>query len=432
MQSRPKLDPAPRSYPEFITLVRRAARNTEAAPAETTMAQIEAWLLGPAIKENDLQALFQALVWRLVAAGLPLDRVSLHIGTLHPQLFGFGWLWEQQDGFCDEVQVAETMLRSDAYRSNPLFRAFEHGEQVRCNSNDPSVIERFPLLRELARQGITDYLVEPIGGGAYHNAASIATKRPGGFTYEQIASLQRVLALFAVHVERHIAQRIAVNVLDTYLGAAAARKVLQGSIQRGAGEAIDAVIWVSDLRNFTDLTDQLEGANMIVLLNLYFGILAGAVIEHGGEVLKFIGDGLLAVFPLHSTDNSAAAATAALAAARQALAGIAQINRQPPAAVANIPGWQPLRTGIALHEGEVFFGNVGAAARLDFTVIGRAVNAATRVEELCKTLGRSILITEPVARRLGETLEPLGEHTLRGLAKPLAIYSAGPESKAIE
>ena len=431
MQSRAKLDPAPRSYPPAVTLVRRAQRHGESIPNLTTAAAIEEWLLSSAIRENDLLGLFHMFVVRLVTAGLPLERVSLHVGTLHPQLIGFGWVWEQSDGLCDEFQVAEAALRSHAYRLNPLYRVIEYGEKVRCRTADPAAIERFPLVRELASQGITDYLVEPIGGGAYHNAASIATKEPSGFTDAQVVALQRLLALFAIHVERHIALRISVNVLDTYLGAAAGRKVLDGSIQRGAGEAIDAVIWVSDLRNFTDLTDRIGGSDMIALLNFYFGVLAGAVMDHGGEVLKFIGDGLLAVFPLDSVDNGAAAANAALAAAKQGLAGIAQLNRQPPAAIAHIAGWHPLRTGIALHEGEVFFGNVGAPARLDFTVIGRAVNAASRVEGLCKSLGRSTLITEPVARRLGKTMEHLGEHRLRGLATALAIYSADSEMETI-
>lgn len=404
--------------------MRRATRHSESGSTPTSASEIEAWLLRDAIKESDLLQLVHRLAERLAAAGMPVERLSLHVGTLHPQLFGFGWVWERNDGICDEFQVAETVLRSDAYRLNPLFRVIEYGEQVHCKTDDPAAIERFPLIRDMAGQGITDYMVEPIGGGAYHNAASLSTKEPGGFTADQIAALRRVLTLFALHVERHIALRISVNVVDTYLGAAAGRKVLEGSIQRGTGEAIDAVIWISDLRNFTDLIDRLEGADMMRLLNGYFGILVGAVIDHGGEVLKFIGDGLLAVFPLGAANTSEQAAHAALAAAKQALEEIARFNRHPPAALVAVPGWNPLRTGIALHEGEVFFGNVGASARLDFTVIGRAVNAASRVEGLCKTLGRSTLITAPVAQRLGIPLEPLGEHRLRCLSEPLALYSA--------
>lgn len=381
--------------------------------------------MGPAVDELDLLYLFESFAWHLVAAGLPLDRLSLHAGTLHPQLFGFSWTWEKDDGFCDEVRVPEAALQSDSYQKSPLFQVIEYGETFRGRTADTVLAERYPLLHELANKGITDYAVLPIGGGTtYHNAATISTKEPGGFTAEAYSSLQRILGMFALHVERHIALRIAGNVLDTYLGRLAGRQVLDGSIKRGSGDAIRAIIWVSDLRGFTDLTDQLSGEEVTQVLNSYFECLAGTVMDHGGEVLKFIGDGLLAVFPLAATyEKTRNAAHAALAAAEQAVGGIAAINREPPEALQAISGWHPLRTGIALHEGDVFFGNVGAPERLDFTVIGRAVNEASRVEALCKSLGRSILVTEPVARRLDHQLDDLGEHTLRGVAKSVSIFS---------
>lgn len=420
-----KLDPSPRAYSPGVTLVRRAKRGTSAAPKQTSVSEIESWLLGPAADEIDLLFLFEAFAWHLVAACLPLDRLSLHVGTLHPQLFGFSWTWEKDDGYCDEVRVPESALQSDSYLKNPLFRVIEYGETFRGRTADTALAKRYPLLHELAEKGITDYAVLPIGGGTtYHNAATIATKQPGGFTAEEYSSLQRILGLFALHVERHIALRIAGNVLDTYLGRLAGRQVLDGSIKRGSGDAIQAVIWVSDLRGFTDLTDRLSGQEVTQLLNSYFECLAGTVMDHGGEVLKFIGDGLLAVFPLASPyEQDRDAAHAALAAAEQAVERIAAINRQPPESLQAISGWHPLRTGIALHEGDVFFGNVGAPERLDFTVIGRAVNEASRVETLCKSLERSILVTEPVARRLDRKLENLGEHPLRGVAKPVSIFS---------
>ncbi len=163
---------------------------------------------------------------------------------------------------------------------------------------------------------------------------------------------------------------------------------------------------------------------MTSLLNEYFGALAGAVLAHGGEVLKFIGDGLLAVFPVASAyADGREAAHAALAAARQARLAIDALNAEPSEALRAIAGWRPLRTGIALHEGDVFFGNVGAPDRLDFTVIGRAANEASRVEALCKQLERTILVTEPVARRLDRDLEHLGRHPLRGVANPISIFS---------
>ncbi len=428
----PGLDPSPRRYSPSVTLVRRSARGVAAAPERTTVDEIEVWLLGAAVRENDLLPLFESFVWRAVAAGLPLDRASLHVGTLHPELFGFAWNWSRSDGLCDEIRVAQASLESDSYKRNPLYRVLEYGEAFRGDTRDPAVAGAYPLMAELAGEGITDYIAHPIGGGeTYHNAATVATRRAEGFADADVASIERLLRLFALHVERHIVLRIVGNVLDTYLGRAAGGRVLEGSIRRGSGEAIRAVIWISDLRGFTDLSDRLAGPDVTALLNAYFERLAGAVLAAGGEVLKFIGDGLLAVFPLASRyDQDRDAAEAALAAAEEALAAIEALNGEPPASLRDIAGWQPLRTGIALHEGEVFFGNVGAPERLDFTVIGRAVNEASRVEALCKTLGRSILITEPVARRLDRPLDDLGRHPLRGLAQPIALFSPAGSGEA--
>ncbi|MPZ10117.1 MAG: adenylate/guanylate cyclase domain-containing protein [Kiloniellaceae bacterium] len=422
----PRPDPAPRNYPDFVTLLRRAEGGAAAAPAQTSLDETEAWLLAGAIDSDDLLLLFESFIWRLVAAGLPLDRASLHVGTLHPQLFGFAWNWTRSDVFCDEVKVDEASLQTEAYRRNPLYRVIQYGESVRGRVADTETVKRFPLLADLAAQGFSEYLCLPLrAGGTYHNAATAATKQPGGFTDAQFAGLSRLLRLFALHVERHIALRIAGNVLDTYLGSAAGGRVLRGAIKRGSGEAIRAIVWASDLRGFTDLADRLPGSDMTALLNAYFERLVGAVIAHDGEVLKFIGDGLLAVFPYSAFADERAAAGAALAAAEQAVAALEALNADPPPDLARIADWQPLRTGIALHDGEVFFGNVGAPERLDFTVIGRAVNAAARVEALSKTLGRAILLTEPVARRLDQPLDDLGEHPLRGLAQPLRVFSPG-------
>jgi adenylate cyclase len=418
-----RLDPAPRSYAPSVSLLRRATGGPSTAPATTTVEEIEAWLFTDALREDDQLALFESLVWRFVAAGLPLERASLHVGTLHPQLFGFAWNWNRTDGLCDEIKVTEAALQTEAYRRNPLFRVIEFGEAFRANPQDKETAERFPLMADLARQGISEYLAVPLrSGGAYHNAATAATKQADGFSDRQRGDLNRILRVFAMHVERHIALRIAGNVVETYLGAAAGRRVLQGSIKRGAGESIRAVIWMSDLRGFTDLSDRLDEHDMIVVLNAYFERLAGAVMAHDGEVLKFIGDGLLAVFPYAAFGGEREAALASLAAAEEAMEAIERLN-VAPSELAGIEGWRPLKTGIALHDGEVFFGNVGAADRLDFTVIGRAVNAASRVESLSKSVGRSILITAPVARQLDCPLDDLGAHTLRGLSAPVSIYS---------
>jgi len=406
MAAAPPIDPAPRAYPAFVTLMRRAAGGRERAPAACTIADIEAWLLGPALREADMLSLVDRLFWMLRATGLPLDRASLHVGTLHPQLIGFAWNWLLQDGLCDEVKVAAESLRTEAYRRNPLYRVIEFGETVQARPGDAGDAARYPLVAELAKSGFTDYIALPLSGAAYHNAATVATRHDGGFSAEQRAQLDRVLGIFALHVERHIAVLIAQNALGAYLGGLAARRVLSGSIRRGGGEAIRAVIWVSDLRGFTDLSERLAGPDMIALLNAYFEEMAGAVLAQGGEVLKFVGDG-------------------ALAAARDAIARFERLNADPPPALAAIAGWRPLRSGIALHEGEVFFGNIGAPDRLDFTVIGPTVNQASRVEALQKGLNRPVLVTDQVARLLDEKLESLGEHALRGVARKVTIYGLG-------
>ncbi len=421
------IDPAslqdPRSYPEGVTLVKRSARGAGSAPDKVTVAEIEEWLLHGATLENDMLTLLESFIWRMIAAGLPLDRASLHITTLHPQLLGFAWNWRRADILCDEVKVLHSATDSDSFKRNTIARVIETKQTLRRNPQAPEAQAEFPIMIELAELGIHDYLAIPFGGGEYRHIVTFATASPSGFRDTEVDQITHLLRLFALHVERHIAARIAENALNAYLGTVAGVKVLAGSIQRGSGEAIRAIIWVSDLRGFTDLSSRLTGAEMIMLLNAYFETLAGAVLSNGGEVLKFMGDGLLAVFPIGDDNQKTAAATAALRAAQQAVSGLDQLNTLEPPPLNMITGWKPLSGGIALHEGEVFFGNIGAPDRLDFTVIGSAVNEASRVEALQKTLHRNILITEAVARHLDIPLDHLGEHELRGVSAPMAIYS---------
>ncbi|MEO8741551.1 MAG: adenylate/guanylate cyclase domain-containing protein, partial [Casimicrobiaceae bacterium] len=314
-------DPSPRTYPPGVFAIRRSTRGPAVAPPGTDVEAIESWLLHEALREDDMLPLVESLWWRMAAAGLNLDRASLHVGTLHPQLFGFGWNWERADGICDEVRVTEEARSGPSYTRTPLFQAIEHGETFRGGTADPEVATRYPFMAELAQRGFTAYVAMPLSsGGRYHNAATMATRMPGGFRAADLAAVQRLLRVFALHVERHIVLRIARNTLDTYLGATAGGRVLSGSIKRGDGEALRAVVWVSDLRGFTDLTDRLPAPDVIALLNAYFECLTEAVVGRGGQVLKFIGDGLLAVFPFaDDPDQDAAIAGTALDAAEAAL-----------------------------------------------------------------------------------------------------------------
>ena len=416
------IDHAPREYSNTVALLRRSVGGPLAPQRHSETQTVHDWLVGDALAENDLLALFEALNWRLVAAGLPLDRASLHVGTLHPQLFGFSWNWQRDDGICDEIHVPAITLTTDAYRKTPIHDVVEFGQQLSLDLRAADVLERYPLMATLAGQGYTQYLARPLNAGqVFHNAATVATRAPNGFSESELLNLDRALRVFALHVARHSALRISQNVAQTYLGEAAGQRVLDGSIQRGQGEAVKAVIWVSDMRGFTDLADRLSARNMTLVLNAYFDVMASAVLDHGGEILKFMGDGLLSVFALDEFGGVRPAAAAAVMAAQRALLDLDDLNANENALPSAVR-WQPLQTGIALHLGDVFFGNVGAPDRLDFTVIGSAVNAASRVEALSKPLGRSLLITAPVAAHLDLPLEPLGEQDLRGVSQPLAIY----------
>ncbi|MEQ9126550.1 MAG: adenylate/guanylate cyclase domain-containing protein, partial [Alphaproteobacteria bacterium] len=306
------LDPAPRSYPDAVTLWGRKPP-PRPAPRPESAASIETWLLGPALELDVFLDAFHAFVWRLAAAPFDVDRASVHVGTLHPEIYGYAWNWSRLDGLVDEVRVAPDVLETDAYRRNPLYQVIEAGVRVRAVPAEAA--DTVGLMADLAAEGFTDYVALPLNAvGAQHNAATLATRRPGGFSLETLTTLDRLLAIFALHVERHIQQRIAANALAAYLGPAAGAEVLAGSIRRGDGRAIQAVVWCSDLRGFTDLSARLSGPDTTVVLNAYFERLAGAVSTEGGEVLKFVGDGLLAVFPYECAASALAAAKAGLAA----------------------------------------------------------------------------------------------------------------------
>ena len=409
-----------RHYAPFVNVLRRHHRGPACAPDETTLEEACDWLLRDGLRYEDFAKLYEELVWRGIASGAPISRATVHVGTLHPQLSGYSWNFELFDGCVDEIVVDRQASATKSFTLNPLYRVFNHGETVLVVPQDPEDAKRFPLMAELAEQGVTDYIARPLGGGSdYNNGGTIATKQPGGFSDAQYEALTDIFDLFALFIERHIAQQISANVLDTYLGASAGAEVLSGAIQRGAGRRIEAVIWVSDLRGFTDRSERMSEEEVSQMLNLYFGALAGAVMDHGGEVLKFIGDGLLAVFPV--ADDAPGAAARALEAAEASVTAVGKLNDDRPDDLPKAA--LPLNTGIALHLGEVFFGNVGSPSRLDFTVIGRAVNEASRVETLTKEVGRPLLITAPIAKLLDREMEAMGAYSQKGVETPVEVFA---------
>lgn len=425
--ARPSLDPAPRQYAAAVKLTRRAANGPPAAGNEQSPDAIEQWLLYEALQAQDMLTLTEQFCWRLTVAGIPIARLALNVGTLHPQLAGFSWIWEADDDFCDEIRVEMGSLQHPSYTRSPLYRTLEFGETIHGDPRNPELAARYPIMTDLAARGFADYLVAPLtpsGGLQQHRmAVSMASMQEGGLSGANGDVLHRLLRLLALHAARLTAVVVSQNISAAYLGEAAGKQVLEGSIARGTGAPIDAVILVSDLRGFTELSGRLPPDKMLALLNAQFEALVEAIADRGGEVLKFMGDGLLAVFPVEHPGQRRETAAHAFEAAQNALTAVAAFSENPPEALAETEGWRPLRIGLALHAGEVFFGNVGAPDRLDFTVIGPAVNIAARVESMTKELNRPLLVTEPVARLLGAQVEPLGSHLLRGITEPVALFA---------
>jgi adenylate cyclase len=265
---------------------------------------------------------------------------------------------------------------------------------------------------------MTDYVIaEVLFSGGVRNSVSLTTRRPGGFIDHDIAEIQRLLHPFALIMENFNGRDLAKTLLETYLGRISGAKVLDGQIKRGDGEELDAVIWFSDLRDSTPLSRTLGERRFLELLNDYFESTAGAVLEHGGEVLRFIGDASLAVFPT-AGEPPRAACLRAVAAARSARTRVRAANARRLAA-----GLPEFASGIGLHLGRVLYGNIGTPERLEFSVIGAAANEAARIEALCKETGTDIVLSQTVAAALEEKLSSLGRFELRGVAQPMAVYA---------
>ena len=420
-------DPAPvpspvlRNYPAGVCLLNRNVfhidRTVSLAPSD-----VENWLLDQANKVADTTALIEGFGARLVQAGLGVARLGLNVGTLHPQALGYAWNWNILDGFCDEIMLNEGVLSMDAYRSSPLYRTMEFGAQVQISLESERPERDGALMTELAEAGFTEYLAVPLPTRKTRsNAVTLATLQPGGFTDLQKHTLHRLLKIFALHVERHVAERITENISRAYLGREAAQRVVSGTIKRGGGRPIRAIVWSSDMRGFSGLSETMDNQITAQMLDRYFSVMADAVIKHGGDVIKFIGDGMLAVFLLEDFEAPEMAAKAAATSAREAVALLDALNLE----MQDYPDWAHLQTGIGLHLGEVFFGNIGSAKRLDFTVIGEAVNIASRIEGFCKPLNRNILMSAPVASLLHESFEDMGTQRLNGISRTENLFALG-------
>jgi adenylate cyclase len=401
-------------------------RGEAPAPAEgswpAARSPIIDWLIGDARRLPDDASLLRALCERLVEAGLPLARASFHIRTLHPELFGMGFYWQRGVEDIRVFRAEHGIQQTPLYQRSPMRLLFEGAGAVRQRLDLPGTgfDFDFPLLDELRNQGLTDYVALPMtfGDGKIHGT-TWSSDRPGGFTTEDLTQIYDLLPPFSLLLEIHLNRRIAVNLLDTYVGRAAGERILRGQITRGSGETVRAAIWLCDLRGFTELSERTDRDTLLACLNQYFDCMARPVEQHGGEILKFVGDAMLAMFPLEDDQ----ACPRALQAALDARAGMDRLNSERTGR-----GEEALAFGIALHAGDVMYGNIGAANRLDFTVIGPAVNLASRLERLCRTLGFSFLISDTFAGMCAcADYRSLGRHRLLGIARPVEVFTV-PEA----
>jgi adenylate cyclase len=385
---------------------------------------IAGWLLGDGRRIATLGELLTALCERLVGRGLPIDRVSLHISTLHPQVRGSRILWQRESGLLAEVQYGrDDSAVDESYRKSPLYAVHESGRAVRRKLDGGLSVAEFPILAELQTEGITDYLALPLlFSNGVLQVVTWSSRRPGGFGDSDIATIEELLPALCAVVETHEQRRMLRTLLETYLGQQAGERVLNGTIRRGEGETIAAALWYCDLRGFTAMSEDLPRDDVIALLNDYFECMAGPVQANGGEVLKFIGDAILAIFRIADDLDRDRSCRTALSAGEEALTDLSRLNDRRRAA-----GQQTLEVGIGLHTGAVMYGNIGAPNRLDFTVVGPAVNLVTRIEELCPLLHRPLLTSARFASPCGSKLQSLGHHQLKGIAAPQEIF-APPEA----
>jgi adenylate cyclase len=372
------------------------------------------WLDGGAPPARTPSDVLLHLCRRLVELGLPLYRVAVFVRTLHPNVLGRGFIWHRGQAEIEVTTAPHSWQESEQFRKSPVRVVFEQHVEIRRRLAEPGCPIDFPVLEDFRGEGVTDFVALPLNfiNGEVH-AASFATQRAGGFGEAEIQTLRRLMPPLSRVAEIYAHMRTARNILDAYLGQQAGEKVLKGQIRRGDGEEINAVIWFCDLRDSTPLADSMSRDAFLRLLNEFFECVLGPVLERKGEVLRFIGDAALAIFPVGA--EPAEACRRALEAAQDAAARMRTLNQGRAAA--------PLRFGIGLHLGEVLYGNVGTPSRIEFTVIGAAANEAARIEALCKSLGVSLILSERVVGHLRGDFRSLGRHRLRGVGEPIELFS---------
>lgn len=376
---------------------------------------IAGWLLAEAWKIESEEALVDGFCRCLQRAGVPVSRMTVIIPALHPQVFATVLVWRDDAG-ARTIQEPHDILHTPRFKDSPFALILRGAGGVRRRIERPDCKLDFPVVRDLKAEKATDYVAMPFRfSDGQLNVMSMTSFAPGGLSTDHLGRVFEVLPALARYFEVFAQRRTAVSLLKTYLGHRTGERVLAGQVKHGDGEHIHSVIWFSDLRGSTVLSKSMSQDAYLELLNRYFDCLAGAVISKGGEVLRFIGDAVLAIFPIAGAD-ARDACLRAIEAARLACERVEATNGAHAGAT-------PIRFGIGLHLGDVTYGNIGVRDRLEFTVIGASANEAARVESLCKTLGRKVVISSAFAAAYGDGLASLGRHELKDVEGSQELFT---------
>jgi len=383
------------------------------------------WLTSEAKLLATPAPLLEGLCERLSSMGVPLARVSIVHFTLHPLLHGRSFRWRPGQRGTTEVHP-HGLQHLPPFAHSP-FKALQEGLSIidrRLES--PLADDDYPMFAELRAEGLTEYLALPVcfSDGQRH-AVSWATSAPGGFTDAHRTVLQDLHPLLELVLEIMARRDMTGVLLDTYLGRDTGRRILQGQIRRGDGETTSAVICLSDLRSFTALSDALPRDALLELLNAYFETMVSAFHANGAEVLKFMGDAVLAIYRIDAGAPVEARCQAAARTIHEAVAACARDNTRR-----RREGLTPYEFGASLHVGDVMYGNIGASDRLDFTVIGPAVNLASRIAGLCAGLNVPVLLSESFVSHYRGGVKDLGHHPVKGVSQPVRIYTLEAQSTA--
>lgn len=420
-------------------------RASDTDRSDSAERELTGWLLRHGLVDDNEAALIDGFCARLLSSGVPLRRAAFGADLLHPVFEARGYVWRrgqplQRDDFSRDAfgTATDDWLRSPFYRllhPDATMPRREFVNELRRRLDATYERGEFPLLDQMQDEGLTDYLGLAVRFGAeaadpdlqHGLLCSWATDARGGFTEQQVELLRRLAPALGLAYRALNSLETGRTLMATYLGADAGRRVLDGAIERGKAETVNAVIWYSDLQGFTRIADTLPREQLLELLNDYADAVVTAVHGHGGQVLKFIGDGILAMFPV---DGTAEACVKALDAAVWLRRKLDRLNARRAAA-----GRPVTSLYLGLHVGEVLYGNIGSHERLDFTVVGPAVNEVARIEAMCRSLDQQVIVSAAFAAACGPALDhlvSLGRYALRGVRKPQALYTLDPALLAAE